>query len=431
LAFWRSNFTSMKTVKGSIFLFLLATFLVSTASFSQNDEGFIYGEVTTVDDQKFKGQLRWGTEETFWTDIFNSRKVENPYSPLCKTAVWHNQSQGNEGDDEVKDYSFMELWESGSKRGYYFQANIHQFAIQMGDLKALEIVDRSKVKITFKDGSDILVVGGSNDIGAKILVQEEELGEIRIRWDRISRVDFMDTPKTLKSKIGEPLYGTVKTIRGSLTGFVQWDHEECLSTDKLDGSNQNGKMSIDMGNIKVIERYARGVKLTLNSGKELVLANTNDVNSSNKGIVVKNDEFGKALIEWSEFESVNFVKAPNSGPAYSRFPKPKRLEGTVKTFEDKTFTGLIIYDIDEAYDYEILEGKDYNVEYNVPFRKIDRIVPKNYNYSMVYLKKGGEILLGDLQDVSDRNDGLLVLKSESDKEPIYIPWKKIKEIDFK
>ncbi len=422
----------MKVLLRTSFFLSLATFLPLSQSFSQNDEGFIYGEVTTVDDQKFKGALRWGSEETFWTDIFNSRKVENPYAPLCKSAVWHDHAMAEEQEKD-KDYDFMYVWKDKDKNkyGYYFPANIHQFAIQFGDMNSLEMVDRSTVKIIFKDNSDLEVVGGSNDIGAKIIVLDEELGEVGIRWDRIAKVDFMETPKSLDSKPGEPLYGSVKTIRGDFKGFIQWDHEECLSVDKLDGSNRNGKMSIEMGKIKSIERYARGVKVTLNSGREVTLENSNDVNSSNRGVVVKNDEIGKVLIEWSEFESATFEPAPNSGPAYASFTKPARLQGTVRTFDDRDFTGILIYDVDEAYDYELLEGKDYNIEYNIPFRKIDKIVPKNYNYSLIYLKSGGDLLLGDLQDVSDRNDGILVLKSPEDEEPVYIPWKKIKEVDFK
>ena len=423
----------MKTIVRTTFFLLSATFLSLSQSLGQNDEGFIYGEVTTVDDQKFKGHLRWGSEETFWTDIFNSRKTENPYGELCKNAVWHDHVEPVDQSEDEKDYNFMYVWKDKGKSnyGYYYPANIHQFAIRFGDIKSLEMIDRSKVNVLYKDGSSLKVVGGSNDIGAKIMVWDEELGEVGIRWDRISRVDFMPTPKSLDSKAGDPIYGTVKTIRGSFKGFVQWDHEECVTTDKLDGSNANGKMSIEMGKIKSIERYARGVKVTLNSGREVTLTNSNDVNESNRGIVVKNDEIGKVLIEWSEFESVDFEKAPNSGPSYSSFANPKRLEGTVTTFENKTFSGLLIYDVDEAYDYELLEGKDYNIEYNIPFRKIDRIVPKNYNYSLIYLRSGGDLLLGDLQDVSDRNDGVLVLKSADDDKPVYVPWKKIKEVNFK
>ncbi len=422
----------MKTFLRTSFFLFSATFLALTQSLAQNDEGFIYGQVTTVDDQKFKGHLRWGKEETFWTDIFNSRKTENPYVQVCQGAVWYDHTEPAEESEDEKDYTFMYVWKDKNKsgRGYYFPSNIHQFAIQFGDIKTLEMIDRSKVKVYFKDGSTLDVSGGSNDIGAKIMVWDEELGEVGIRWDRISKVDFMPTPRSLDSKAGDPIYGTVKTIRGDFKGFVQWDHEECVTTDKLDGSSENGKMSIEMGKIKTIERYARGVKVTLNSGREVILNGSNDVNEDNRGVVVKNDDFGKVLIEWSEFESVSFDSPPSSGPSYANFTDPKRLKGTVKTFDDKTFSGLIIYDVDEAYDYELLEGKDYNIEYNIPFRKIDRIVPKNYNYSLIYLKSGGDLLLGDLQDVSDRNDGVLVLKSEDDEKPVFIPWKKIMEVDF-
>ena len=419
----------MKIHHHTLFAFLLATFYPLTESFSQNDEGFIYGEVTTIDDQKFKGLMRWDSEETFWTDIFNSKKVDNPNTKLFPSTK-PLESKSDEGQG-YSDYNFFELWGEKNKNCCNYPVSIHQFAVRFGDIKTIKITDRSAVTLTFKDGEKLKVQGGSNDVRARINMYEEELGEINMRWDRISQIEFMDSPKKIDNKPGEPLYGTVETIRGSLKGFIQWDHEECLSTDKLDGHNENGKMSVDMGNIKKIDRYARGVNLTLKSGREVKLFNTNDVDASNRGIVVKNDKIGKALIDWSDFESVTFEDAPNSGPSYSDFTNPKRIQGTVYTFDEQEVTGLIVFDLDEVYDYELLEGKDYNIEYSIPFRMIDRIKPKNYNYSMVYTKGGAELLLGDLQDVTDRNDGLIVMQSEDDKEPKYISWKRVKEIDFK
>ena len=38
---------------------------------------FIYGTITTADNQKYTGQIRWGKEEAFWFDYFNSSKPTN------------------------------------------------------------------------------------------------------------------------------------------------------------------------------------------------------------------------------------------------------------------------------------------------------------------------------------------------------------------
>ena len=119
----------------------------------------------------------------------------------------------------------------------------------------------------------------------------------------------------------------------------------------------------------------------------------------------------------------------NFGPGYNTYERPEGLFGTVYTVGEERFTGKIIFDIDEAWELEILEGKDDGVEYQIPFRNIKSIVPKNYNFSMIELKNGDKILLGDQRDVSDDNDGLLVYASP-DSKPEYISWSKIAEIVF-
>ena len=47
---------------------------------------------------------------------------------------------------------------------------------------------------------------------------------------------------------------------------------------------------------------------------------------------------------------------------------------------------------------------------------------------MVTFRNGRSMLLGDSQDVSDKNDGLLVFTDNGD--PSYIPWDDIDEISF-
>lgn len=113
---------------------------------------------------------------------------------------------------------------------------------------------------------------------------------------------------------------------------------------------------------------------------------------------------------------------------YASYKSPKELSGTVKTVSGSTFAGRIIYDLDEAYDIEILQGKEDDIEYLVPFRDIKMISPKNYSYTNIELKNGKKILLTDSQDVTDDNDGILVFNGKGD--PTYIPWEDVDKINF-
>ena len=74
-----------------------------------------------------------------------------------------------------------------------------------------------------------------------------------------------------------------------------------------------------------------------------------------------------------------------------------------------------------------MDGKDDELEYRIPFRNIKKIIPKNYNYSIILLKNGDELLLGYERDVSEDNDGLLVYVRQNE-EPVYVKWKTIDEI---
>jgi len=276
----------------------------------------------------------------------------------------------------------------------------------------------------------VTVPSNSNDIGASLRVFDEEIGELKIKWNRIDRVEFMSTPKKLQNKFGDPLYGTVETSIGSFTGLVQWDHEECLTNDRLDGDSEDGDVSIPFGNIKSIERQGRGSLVTFKSGRELFLTGSNDVNSDNRGVIVKNPEFGKVKIAWREFEKVTFdTNNHNSGEAYTKYSNPLELEGTVTTINDQEFNGRIVFDLDEEWDYELLNGSDEEIEYIIPFRNIKSVKPKNFNYSTVELHSGRKLFLGDGQDVTDQNDGILVFRKKGD--PVYIPWPKVKEVVFK
>jgi hypothetical protein len=385
---------------------------------AQNTEGFIYGRVYTSDNS-YTGQLRWGKEEAYWNDHFNAAKVENQYEKFKR-----RKSSSSDSWRDL-DWRISSIWDDKSSN------SVHQFSCQFGDMKELHNNGNERMTVVLKNGEEIRLSGsGYNDGSSQVVILDDELGVMNIPWSRVRRVEFMDTPKSLPRIMGAPLYGSVETYRkGTFTGFVQWDHDERIGTDKLDGDTRDGDVSITFDNIKSIERSGNGSQIVLYSGRELFLTGSNDVNSGNRGIIVSVNNVGKIDIPWSSFRSVTYEKAKASGPSYASYTVPKGLSGKVYTYDDEQINGQIIFDLDEAYELEILEAKDDDVEYKIPFRNIKSIRPKNYNYSMVVLRNGNELLLGDARDVSDRNAGLLVY-TKGENEPVYIEWKNVTEIVF-
>ncbi len=390
---------------------------------SRTTEGFIYGKVYTISGESFEGQIRWGKEEAYWFDFFNATKEENSFLRyLDRDEIDDLEKRNDEWGGR-----WARNWFNFSNRDGEFN---HTFVCQFGDIKSLTVRSRNRVEMELKNGQTLRLDDGSNDVGARLRVMDAELGEVQIKWDRLDKVEFMDTPKDLDARFGDPIYGTVKTQRGDVTGFIQWDHDERLGSDELDGENRDDDFSIPFRNIVSIEKGGRGVDIVTKRGREIYLWGSNDVNSDNRGIIVNTPGEGRVDIPWREFESLEFTEIPkNTMPSYSDFVKPKSLSGTVTTVNGKSYSGKIIFDLDEELDIEIIQGESDNIEYLIPFRAVKRIRPKNYHYSELELRNGDKLVLGDSQDVSDKNYGILVFQDEDNYK--YIAWEDLEEIVFK
>lgn len=407
----------MKLLSKSV---ILAIFALTTFTLHGQDDGFIYGTLTTIDGDTYTGQIRWGKEEAYWTDIFNGNKEENDnYRYLTR----------DERDDLRSDRGRRNGWRwSGIRVNWNSDyQTTHEFQARFGDIAKIEMRRRSEVELTMRNGEQFFVEDGSNDFGTEIIIMDDEMGKMKFRWSRVEMVEFKDAPKNMSAKLGEPLYGTVQYYGGELTGIIQWDHDERLSTDKLDGDTRDGDMSIEFGKIRSIERDRSGSNVVTKAGRELYLRGSNDVNSENRGIIVTTD-FGRVDIPWREFKKVTFADKPSSVRNYSSFSGLKKLSGTVKTSGGETLSGEIIFDLDEEYTFEMLQGKADDVEYIIPMESIKTIIPRNYDNSRVILKNGTELMLGEARDVSEDNDGVLVFTSKGD--PTYVSWEDVKEITF-
>lgn len=383
---------------------------------ASGNEGFLYGEVETRSGNTYKGRLRWGDEEAFWGDFFNSSKDERPWV-----------------EDAPRDFrrrrEAIEIFgvEIGSRWDDYRGGR--QFIAPFGAVEELRIRGRNDLTARMKGGFEIDLDGGSNDIGAKIHVWDDSLGEIALQWREIERVRFLSTPSNLDVGGVTRLYGTLYTDDGrTFEGWIQWDQDECLSTDELDGETRDGDLEIEMGRIRSIERRSRwGSNVVLQDGRELLLEGTNDVDDDNRGIFVEDETWGRVLVRWDAFDRLDFQTPKTAGPSYDDYPEGEPLRGTVETRRGDKLSGRIVYDLDESESWEFLNGDYRDVEYNIPFYKIERIEPRGSNASLVTLASGEKIELDDSADVDDGNGGIAVITS-GDTE--YVHWSDVRSIEF-
>jgi hypothetical protein len=416
----------MKTTAYLIGISLL--YLSFTAS--AQDEGFIYGKVYMYDDRVYEGPIRWGKEEVYWIDIFNAGKEKNPNLKFLSSRE-RDDLERRQSEWGYWGSSFWTKWvgaDWGNGNGDF----THQFSCQFGELKSIEPDGRKYVNVELQNGTKFSLLGeGYNDVGLEIRIMDKEMGQVEVEWNRIQKVEFIKTPKRIENKFGNPLYGTVEAYGKKFTGYIQWDHDERISTDKLDGDSEDGDLSIEMGKIKSIERTGGRSLVVLKSGRELRMDGSNDVSSGHRGVIVMNNDFPSIDIPWDEFDKVTFTEFIGSpGITYDDFKQQKALTGTITTQDGKTLSGKIIYDLDEEFQHELLQGKTNDFEYTIPFHRIKRIELASANRCLVELKSGEKISLSDAQDVNEKNQGLLVF-SDTKSDPKYIPWEEVKSIDFK
>ena len=266
--------------------------------------GFIHGAVTTRGGTTYRGLLRWGTEEAFWGDLFNSAKEENAYADEVPRRERPRQT--------------VEVF--GVRVGVRRDGDVgRQFVARFGDIAEIEADGTGDAVVRLKNGSLVEVSGGANDVEAEVVVWDEAIGKVELPWRKIATITFSPAPAGARPYAAR-LYGVAKTDAGTFEGFVQWDSQECVSTDVLDGDAEDGRLEIAMGNVRSIVRRGRSSSsVTLNDGRELTLSGTNDVDSSIRGIFVEDPRYGRVKVSWSAFDRLDLREAAGSGPGYEQY----------------------------------------------------------------------------------------------------------------
>ncbi|MDX1502402.1 MAG: hypothetical protein R3325_08550 [Thermoanaerobaculia bacterium] len=393
---------------------MAAVALVGAPDAAADNRGFIYGTVETESGNTYRGILRWGTEESFWDDHFNSSKKDLPY---------RKRGRGDGGRrSRIKVF--------GVTVGYRWDDSWggRQFISRFGDITSVEIRGGDDLELVMKGGERIALEGGSNDVGARITVLDESLGEVKVEWKRIERIVFSATPPDVKAP-ARRLYGVLTTEDDEkFEGYIQWDIQECLWTDELDGETEDGDLSIEMGKIRAIEKRNRhGAWVELKDGRRLLLEDTNDVDHTTDGIFVEDRRYGRVEVPWDAFARLDFQEVAHTGPGYDEYKPGRGLRGTVTDDEGRKYGGEIVFDLDESRDWELLNGERFDIEYHIPFSMVRSIERLGRDSSLVRLRNGEIVELEDGTDVSDDNAGVLVMGPESED---FVAWEDLKLLEL-
>ena len=375
--------------------------------------GYLYGTVTSTQGKSYTGLLRWGGDEAFWGDLFQASKAELPYL---------EEYGGGSKPKTLKVFGRELSIRWGRSTGG------RQLAVPFGQIARIEVDEDDEIRLVVRDGSS-LGVKGSGDARVTIEVRDASLGEVKLPWKSVRRVELSPTPADVEPP-GFRLHGTVTTSVGAFTGFIRWDRQESLSIEELDGEEDDIELSIEMGHIRSIEKRGnRASQVVLKDGRSHELSGTNDVNDENRGIVIEDVRFGRVVVPWRVFERLELTDPESSGPGYDEYSAGGPLLGVVTTADGAVHRGRVVWDLDEAYTWEILDGEDdKGLSYTIPFALVASIEPVDEASSRVTLLGGEELLLSDGQDVSDDNDGVLVIPDSG--EPVLVEWRDLRRLEL-
>lgn len=407
----------MKDFKRALICVLLFCGGIPVAINAQS-QGYIYGKVTLKNGQTYQGQIRWDNREAMWDHIFDAYKADRPYQNLL-SASDAKILQAESGDFK---FGFMELWEDRSPDMSFM------FRCSFGDMVKLESGKGNIIALTLKNGHHINLRNTGGDVDRDIVVVDRSVGKQKFKFGSIQSIAFESTPIEYKSPMGEPVYGKVLTANGVYEGYITWDQEECLGNDIISGKLGEVLLDVPFKTIRQIKAERDGSIITLITGRELFLNDHDDVDAGNHGIMVRGLKFGTVEIDWENFISVDIFKPARPAAGYQEFASPTLLTATIRTNEGAKLTSQIVFDLDEIYNIEFLNGANGGFNYFIPFSLVTSIEPQNDKFSSVTVQSGEQFLLGDSDDVDIKNNGLILKFSENSAQ--FLEWKQVKSIQF-
>jgi len=183
--------------------------------------------------------------------------------------------------------------------------------IPFREIAAIEPAGPSSARVVLRSGETV-TLGGTNDVDESnrgTVVHVARLGMVTVPWDRLVRVDFRSPAPSLaydRFDGGRPLRGSVRTVDGAVRrGSVEWDRDETFDWETLDGECDGLHYRIPFALVRSIARSEDGGStVVLRDGRSLLLSGTNDVDASNRGIVVTEPGGVATTIDWSDFVSL-------------------------------------------------------------------------------------------------------------------------------
>ncbi|MEQ1857272.1 MAG: hypothetical protein ABL963_12495 [Longimicrobiales bacterium] len=392
----------------------------------------IYGAVTTTDGERVEGFLRWDRNETHWADFLDGRK-EIPIAHEAEAERLDDLLRARRQRERSITLPNVRItWDEDDGVPLETTAS----AVRFAHLAALVVTGPRRALLLLTTGDSLELVSGSTDLGPGFrgLVIEDGGSTgvdeaVEIDWEEIARVDFRSAPPGRAAPASRRLHGTLRTQSGAeLTGWVAWDLDEALTTDVLDGEDRNDEVSVPFGDIAAISRESgSSARVRLASGREWVLDDSNDVDSSNRGIEITDELFGRSVIGWDDFQTIRFHARSGAPAGRDAFAAGARLHGTVGSGDGRRAAGRIRWDNAAQHAWEALHFTSEAVAMTVELSRV-LSVAKGASGARVTLVDGSVLEADADGDFREGNRGVFV---EADSGGVVmVPWRELMTVTF-
>jgi hypothetical protein len=382
----------------------------------------IYGQVHTAAGQVYEGFIRWDRNEGSWWDLLDgSRDLDAEVLALARGL----DPEARTRERSVEFLGVRITWNEDPEGPSTADAGI-----RFGHLASLRVTGDDRARLTLRSGQEVDLHGGGTDLGddvRQIVVEDRAAGPVELRWHDLDRIDFRAAPPGVAPRAVR-LYGTVVDRWGSrFRGYVSWDLDEILSSDVLDGREGRRDRQIPFEAIAGIERLGPDrSRVLLVSGEVVELGGSNDVGEGHRGVQISDPGLGQVHVPWREFLSVRFERPPPDAPGRESFDGGARLHGTVDTEDGESWVGWVTWDADEAWSWEMLNGRWRGLVFDIEFGQVASIRKRSHRSAEVTLLDGRTFELEGSNDVSRDNKGIVV--EVEGAEPVVIDWSRFRRL---
>lgn len=398
---------------------LLAAVPVTPAAASDPDPaaGCLYGTVATADGDTLAGFLRTDSWDAFWDDVLTATRADWPWAEHVDTEELAKERRAEYFREHGLFDRLAYVLEGRDRR----QGPSRLFLCRYGQIARITL-DRDEAEVETTDGGRHRVRRG-RDLDGDLTVAAADSQVLD--FDDVVSIALGPAPAGALPP-WRRLAGTVTTGDGTLSGFIRWDLSESVDLDILDGEDDAGDHDLPLGGVAAIAKERDGARVVLRDGRSLLLTGTNDVNADNRGIAVELGSRGRVTVPWRHFVRVDFDPAGPAGPGRGTFAPGRELVGTVTDTDGGRLTGRLVWDLDEGWTWDLLNGEDDGFTWDIPFAAVAGVAPDR-DGALVVLRDGTRLRLDGGTDVTAENQGVLVLQGDR---AVRVPWRRVAQVEF-